>query len=365
MHSHSPEPQSPAEPRSRRRWAVAAVAGVLVVAAAGAAAVLTNRDGDARRGTLAGQSGDSPASGDPSVMPSLAPATTATSKTPSASPKPSAKAKPSTKEIPAKSSFPDAGNTGVPSGVGLKQMTGELVVKKAGTVIDGIDLVGRLSVQADNVTIRRSRITAPKNLPNRGRDEFTVVQQYTSVKGLRLEDCEIDGSGIVYRAVMASNGLHISRCELRNIGHGVEVGQDYSVEDSWIHSTTDGPDDDWHVDGIISGIGNNGLIRHNTIVLTGGSLTGAVSIGSSIGPIDNVMIRDNLLAGGNYTVYIEDQEHPATRIQVIDNWFSTRAFPKVGVYGIWYQSRLPKDLVRRGNRVLETGAAADDEPDWR
>jgi hypothetical protein len=243
-------------------------------------------------------------------------------------------------------------------------MTGELIVRKAGTVIDGIDLVGKLVVQADNVTVRRSRITAPKDLPNQGRDEFTVVHQGTSAKGLRLEDCEIDGSGLVHRAVMGQEGVHVSRCELKNVGHGVEIGQNYVVEDSWIHSSTDGPDHDWHVDGVISSIGSNGVIRHNTIVLTGGSLTGAVSIGSSLGPIDNVVVRDNLLAGGNYTLYIQEQNHPATRIQVVDNWFSTMTSRKVGVYGVWYPSQLPGDLVRRGNRIFETGASADDEPDW-
>ncbi|MBG0563928.1 right-handed parallel beta-helix repeat-containing protein [Actinoplanes aureus] len=351
-----------------RRWIVAAVA-VLVAATAGTAIVLTSgdRDGD---GTAAVSdpsqpAAPSPAPDSPSGTPTPSPsAVTSLGPATATSAKPSAKASAKRKATPAKASFPGAGNTGVPAGVKLKPMTGELIVKKAGTVIDGIDLVGRLSVQADNVTVRRSRITAPPDLPNKGRDEFTVIQQSTSAKGLRMEDCEIDGSQIVYRAIMAFSGLHVSRCELRNVGHGVEVGENYTVEDSWIHSTTDGPDDDWHVDGIISGVGKNGLIRHNTIVLTGGSLTGAVSIGSSLGAIDNVVIRDNLLAGGNYCVYIEDQEHPATRIQVIDNWFSTMENPKVGVYGIWYQSDLPKDLVRRGNRVLETGVPADDEPDW-
>jgi hypothetical protein len=260
--------------------------------------------------------------------------------------------------------FPDAGSTGVPAGVMLKQMTGELVVREAGTVIDGVNLVGKISVEADNVTIRRTRVTAPKSLPNSGRDEFTVVQQATKAHNLTLQDCEVDGSGLVYRAVNATNGIRINRCELRNVGHGVEVGDNYTVENSWIHSTTDGPDHDWHVDGIISSIGVNGVIRHNTIVLTGGSLTGAVSVGSSLGRIDNVLIQDNLLAGGNYCVYVQDQGYPATRIRVLDNHFSTMAMPKVGVYGIWYGSQLPKDVVRSGNRIHETGAPADEEPDW-
>jgi hypothetical protein len=260
--------------------------------------------------------------------------------------------------------FPNAGNTGVPAGVKLRAMTGELIIRENNSVVEGIDLVGKLVVNASNVTVRKMRITAPPNLPNKGRDEFTVVHQGTSAKNLTIEDCEIDGSGIVQRGIMANNGLTVNRCEIRRVGHGIEVGNNYTVRNSWIHSSTDGPDHEWHVDGVISSVGVNGLIEHNTIVLTGGSLTGAVSVGSSLGRIDNVIVRNNLLAGGNYTLYIQDQGHPATRIQVVDNRFSTMVNRKVGVYGIWYGSDLPRDLVRRGNTIYETGQAADDEPNW-
>lgn len=256
--------------------------------------------------------------------------------------------------------FPNAGNTGVPAGVALKQFKGALIISKPGTVIDAMNIVGKVVVNADNVTIKRSRITAPTDLPNQGRDEFTVVQQATSAHGLVLEDCEIDGSNLVYRAIMASDRLTVNRCELKNVGHGAEVVDNYTIENSWIHDTNGGPDNDWHIDGVISSAGVNGVIRHNTIVLIGTSLTGAVGIGSALGPIDNVLIQDNLLAGGNYTVYVQDQGKPATRIQVLDNRFSTMVEPKVGVFGIWYPNDLPKDLVRHGNKIYETGAAADE-----
>jgi hypothetical protein len=283
---------------------------------------------------------------------------------PRGSPKPSASGSRRTAAGPPASGFPEASNTGVPQGFALKRMKGDLVIRQSGTVIDGINLVGKVVVQANNVTIKRSRITAPTDLPNKGRDEFTVIQQYTSAKGLRLEDCEIDGSNLVYRAVMGTDGVTVDRCELKNIGHGVEVGDNYVVENSWIHSTTDGPDHDWHVDGVISSAGVNGVIRHNTIVLTGNGVTGAVSVGSSLGRIDNVVVQNNLLAGGNYTIYVQDQGNPATRIRVLDNQFSTMVEPKVGVYGIWYPNDVPDDLVRRGNKIHETGAPADSEPDW-
>jgi len=255
--------------------------------------------------------------------------------------------------------FPDAANTGVPAGVSLKSMTGELTINKAGTIVDGINLVGKIVVNADNVTIKRSRITAPKNLPNEGRDTFTVIQQSTSASNLKLQNCEMYGSGIVYRALTAFNSVTMTRCETRNTGHGAEVGSNYTIEDNWMHASTDGPDHNWHVDGVISAGGTNGLIAHNNIELTGGSMTGTIDLGSSIEQIHNVIIRDNLLSGGSYCVYIENKGNAISGIQALNNRFSTRDYPKVGLYGIWYPVGVPSDLVRSGNAIYETGASAN------
>lgn len=361
-------------PRAVRAGAVALV----VVCVLGAAVIFGGRylrvaeDSDARANILVTASGNASPLPDLAAPPAEAASAPAVAGLGSAVPRatrPPTPARPTpTPTRPDRSvqaaGFPHAADTGVPARIALRKQRGEIIVRKPGTVIDGIDLVGKISVEADNVTIRRSRITAPADLPNKGRDEFTVVQQATNAKGLVLEDCEIDGSGLVYRAVNATNAVRVNRCEMRNVGHGVQAGDNFTVENSWIHSTTAGPDDDWHVDGVISSIGVNGVVRRNTIVLTGGGLTATVSIGSSLGRIDNILIENNLLAGGNYCVYIQDQGHPATRIRVVNNRFSIRTAPKVGVYGIWYPSQLPKDLVRRGNKIHETGAAADEEPDW-
>lgn len=300
--------------------------------------------------------GPSPSASSPRPTPS--PSTTPTW-SPSSSPSGSPSSGGSSGGSTPSAGFPDAANTGVPAGVSLKPMTGELTISKAGTVVDGIDLVGKIVVTADNVTIKRSRITAPKNLPNEGRGEFTLIQQATSASNLTLEDCELDGSGIVYRTLTAFNSVTMTRCETRNTGHGAEVGSNYTIEDNWMHDATDGPDHNWHVDGVISAGGTNGLIEHNNIELTGGSMTGTIDLGSSIEPIHNVIIRDNLLSGGSYCVYIENKGNPISGIQALDNRFSTRDYPKVGLYGVWYPNRVPSDLVRRGNEIFETGAHAD------
>ncbi|MFN8048095.1 MAG: hypothetical protein U0P48_05900 [Ancrocorticia sp.] len=70
---------------------------------------------------------------------------------------------PTTKPTPTptpKPPTPEKGpaNVGIPSGVKLKKTTGNMYITKAGTVVDGIDLYGRVIVQAPNVVIKNSFI---------------------------------------------------------------------------------------------------------------------------------------------------------------------------------------------------------------
>lgn len=51
---------------------------------------------------------------------------------------------------------PSSSTVGVPSGMSLKRHDGDLVITKDGTVIDGLDIHGFVSIRAKNVTIRNS-----------------------------------------------------------------------------------------------------------------------------------------------------------------------------------------------------------------
>jgi hypothetical protein len=47
--------------------------------------------------------------------------------------------------------------------------------------------------------------------------------------------------------------------------------------------------------------------------------------------VTNTLIKDNLLAGGGYTLYCP--KPTTTNFQIIDNSFSTMFYPKVGYFG--------------------------------
>jgi hypothetical protein len=70
----------------------------------------------------------------------------------------------------------------------------------------------------------------------------------------------------------------------------------------------------------------------------------------------DILIAQNLMSGGAYTIYTGGA--PETNYRVTDNHFSTREFPKVGAFGIWYNSIVAGE-VRSGNVIHETGVAAN------
>jgi hypothetical protein len=52
---------------------------------------------------------------------------------------------------------------------------------------------------------------------------------------------------------------------------------------------------------------------------------------------------------------------PGSNYRVIDNHLTTRFFPKVGFYNIWYWDPSEDgDVTRSGNVIHETGADAND-----
>ena len=70
------------------------------------------------------------------------------------------------------------------------------------------------------------------------------------------------------------------------------------------------------------------------------------------------MVEDNLLGGGSYTVYAG--AGTVRNFRVINNSFTTRIYPKVGKWGIWYP--MWKNFTATGNRIFENGAPADPTP---
>lgn len=234
--------------------------------------------------------------------------------------------------------WPDASNTGVPERTILTVFNGDLAIRKPGTVIDGMDIRGCVSVTVPGVVIRRSKIRCTGG--------YAVLSGgYTGAR-LLIEDSEIDckgGNGLGSTAV-GDNNFTARRLNIHGCENGFDVDIDVTIQDSWIHDLYDSPEA--HADGIQFAIGRNVLVEHNAIFVKGTSAI--ISISRTI---NGVTIKNNLLAGGAYTLYCP--RDPSSDVRVIDNRFSQIYYPKGGALGPWTDCENVTEL--RGNVWDKTG----------
>jgi hypothetical protein len=258
--------------------------------------------------------------------------------------------------------FPNAASTGVPAGTTLTAYTGPSTISTPGTVISG-KTMGCISVKAPGVVIRNSRILCANAA-------YLVSSRDGDYGGtaLLVEDSEVActtggvGTSNPGTAFGEAN-ITVRRVDIYGCENGFDVNQKITVEDSYIHDLYNGGDA--HMDGIQFAIGHfvggtvvdgvlNVTIRHNTIYGMGddGSFGTSAIISNRSGADTNVLIENNLLAGGAVALYCEQDGTTGTNYRVIDNHFSRTFSASVGFYGV---STDCSDETQSGNVYHETG----------
>jgi hypothetical protein len=186
-----------------------------------------------------------------------------------------------------------AETTGVQKGVALRP-TGSLTITEPGGVIDQLDVTGTVVVAAPDVTIRNTRIT---------------TTSWMGVKiqsgSLLIEDSEIIGAsddcaqGIGWANYVAVR-IDVSGCQ-----DGLKGNGSVAVYDSYIHDLRETSDS--HNDGFQSTGGSDITIEGNTICAQHQNSVSAIKLTPEKAAIDNVVIRDNILRGGNFTLYMDSK----------------------------------------------------------
>lgn len=235
--------------------------------------------------------------------------------------------------------YPDASCTGVRAGTSLTVVNGNMTISTANTVVDSKDIRGCITVTAPGVVIKNSKITCSGT-------PYAIDYYQVSGTWLTIQDSTItctggDGSTAIGEEQVTALRNNISACE-----NGFDVNKNMTIQDNYIH-------DMWqssvaHTDGIQMWYTATGvIIQHNRIYSNNG--TSAI-ISPSQGTLGTV-IRDNLFAGGAYTLYC--RQGGAGGQQIINNHFSTIFYPKVGAYGPW--TDCGDEAVVSGNVYHETG----------
>ncbi|MEJ3747156.1 hypothetical protein WEI85_28220 [Actinomycetes bacterium KLBMP 9797] len=255
--------------------------------------------------------------------------------TPSASPTPTPKAsaspdKPATGggrcALPA---YPSPSCTGVPDGTKLTTINGEYAATKAGEVISGKRITGRVSIRAKNVVIRDSELLA-------GVNNFTGSGSYPYT----IEDSTVGpASGCYGDFAIGAENFTARRVLIRNSSDGFRVsGDNILIEHSFAKVCTDSSN---HSDGIQGhNGGSNVVIRHNTVDQRGvENATSPIFIADGS---QGAKVADNLLMGGGYVVRLHDGSFTFENNAVVD---------KAWGYGPVYSNC--GAITWRGNKLVQ------------
>lgn len=194
--------------------------------------------------------------------------------------------------------FPDETTTGVPDDVTLSPSEA-LEITEAGTVIDGLDVQGRIVVRAEDVVIRNTLVQSDSSVH--------LIHVTDEASGVLIEDVEVDNLGGGGIGIYLQASGTVRRADIHSAEDGIRIGaDDVLIEDSYIHDLSRVPEG--HHDCIQIRRGNNVTIRGNTLLAyrasTDDPMNSAIQIGSLSGdePITDLRVQDNLMNGGNYTV---------------------------------------------------------------
>jgi hypothetical protein len=278
-------------------------------------------------------SSSTPTTAAPAPTTTVAPATTTTTTAPATTTTTKAPAPTTTTTVaapppPPSATWPGSGNTGVPAGTPMTVVNGTLTVSTPGAVVEGKDVNGCVDVTASNVTLRKIRVRNCAREP--------MVNVGYGLSGVLIEDSELDGSNLNGLASSVGyEGYTIRRSNIHNIGKGLHMTNNVTIEDNWIHDLYETADS--HNDDVVTNGGSNFVVRHNTLE-NSHTQTATVALYGDFAPVVNALIENNLLLGGGYTVYggsVAGKPYTsgAQQIRFTNNVFGKKYWPQGGYWG--------------------------------
>lgn len=261
-----------------------------------------------------------PPSANGSISPSLAPTPT-TAPTPpetsppahpTASPDASDGTTPPTTQTPTPAPTTTKRSTktvGVPSGTKLKRHDGDMIVTRKGTVINGLEVRGSISVRAPDVVIQNTKVVGVREL------KTGLVSSRSTGLVIRNSEIYSEHRNPSTNGIMGSN-FTLDHVEIRNVVDQVHIhgAGNVTVKNSWLHSNTHFTNDpNWnggpsHDDNIQIVSGSNISIINNRL---SGSYNAAIMITQDDGSVSNVRIANNRIGNGGCSINIAPGKNKA------------------------------------------------------
>jgi hypothetical protein len=219
-------------------------------------------------------------------------------------------------------SLTPSGSVGAPAG-SKAVVYGDQTITKAGTVIDGKDIHGRVIVKAENVTIKNSIVRGLD-----GGSKYGLVDAMSGKAGLKIYDTTIVATKPNYtvNGIMGWN-FELHRVNIHNTVDQVHIaGSNVVVKDSWLHQTMHYTNDPTHSDG--SHDDNIQIVGGSNITITGNTMTdsqnAAMMVNTSRGSVSNLTVANNKLDNGDCIVNVTSKGS-VSGMKVTNNTFGRNA----------------------------------------
>lgn len=302
-----------------------------------------------------------PSAGAPSTTPGEAVPSAAAS---SASPSPKKTSNlPPRPPLPIPAGFPSPENTGWKhTGVTLTAVNGLYIARTAGEVLDSKDFRGGIRIEADNVTVKRSRVQC---------GDCPGVWITWNVKNTLIEDVEITSKSKterIDRGLTAGKTINLTvrRVHVHDTQRGIEWGYSALIEDNYVDDQYNPTDA--HVSALGGAIQQTDVklvIRHNWIAgKPGNNNSGALLYYIDEGPNGqkvDITIEQNIINGGTYALWLSSDERLVGSVKVRSNMFGTKYFDLCGAYNTHFADKIDTydniDFTWEGNVWYAPGMA--------
>lgn len=221
---------------------------------------------------------------------------------------------------------PTADNTGVPAGVRLTEMDGDMTIDEDGTVVDAIDLHGVLTIAASDVHVTRSIIRG-RELSGNG-----AALRIESGSGIVIEDVQILPSApTVYMDGVWASGATLRRMDIQGGVDGVKAGSGTTIEYSYIHDLVSFDSDPnqgggaTHNDCIQILDGDVLRVTGNQLV-AGTDQNAAIQVTQDFGPVTDLVIANNWADGGGCTFNFSHNGGDSLAVTTQDNRFGRNSY---------------------------------------
>jgi hypothetical protein len=256
---------------------------------------------------------------------------------------------------PSRCGYPDADNTGPAVGLtpvqsaslpsGAQWDGGTLRINADNVTVQNLDIPGAVAVGGDNVTIRNSRIAVDNGCSSPcGSYGIRLGEDGNTVSGTVLSNLDIvtAGGAKVDHGVRNNGDEVVTADRLYVKGFAGAWKGPGTITNSYLFSDLIFAGD--HVEAYLNGgEGDPSILVHNTI-LNPIDQTAAISFFDDFGDIGQVIVQDNLMAGGGYVMY-GGAKNSASSVKgpmlVRANRIARGRqdaqgyFPNGGYYGLW------------------------------